>query len=203
MCFLPFLYCRQCDLIVRFLSYLQQTFFFWLTLLHIFASHFDGQNEIHEFSPSRGFIKVRTVYIIFYFLKWGQSQALFVYIRLFHMTQFKYKLIKRRWCAWDSNLGQNDERCRRNHWAKAAPTTIFLYFNFHYFAFRDLQKGVRFCAAQKKLKKCQTVASLFCRKKLVLTFLVLLKLVSERHKNFCKSKVSASFCKKGIVHGEL
>ena len=28
------------------------------------------------------------------FLKKGQSRPLFVYFRLFHMTQFKYKLIK-------------------------------------------------------------------------------------------------------------
>ena len=47
----------------------------------------------------------------------GPSQPLVVYFRLFHMAQFK--LIKCRWCAWDSNPGRQDGRRRRIHWAMA------------------------------------------------------------------------------------
>ena len=35
----------------------------------------------------------------------GQSRPLFVYFCLFNTSQFKYKLIKRRWCAWIRTLG--------------------------------------------------------------------------------------------------
>ena len=38
----------------------------------------------------------------------GQSRPLFVYFRLFHITQFN-KLMKRRWCAWDLNPGSRME----------------------------------------------------------------------------------------------
>ena len=34
----------------------------------------------------------------------------------------------RRWCAWDSNPGRQDDRCRQIHWAMAAPlylTSLF------------------------------------------------------------------------------
>ena len=37
-----------------------------------------------------------------HYSKIGQSRPLFVYFRLFHITQFN-KLMKARWCTWDSN----------------------------------------------------------------------------------------------------
>ena len=60
------------------------------------------------------------------FLKMGQSRPLLVYFRSFHipiqMTNKNWK--KHRWCAWDSNPGGQDGRCRRIHWAMAAPLQI-------------------------------------------------------------------------------
>ena len=57
----------------------------------------------------------------------GQSRPLFVYFRSFHIPiqmtniQFEqYKLKKCRWCAWNSNPGQQDGRRRRIYWAMAA-----------------------------------------------------------------------------------
>ena len=56
-----------------------------------------------------------------------QSRPLFVYFRSFHipiqMTNINWK--KHRWCAWDSNPGQQDGRRRRIHWAIAAPPNWF------------------------------------------------------------------------------
>ena len=62
-----------------------------------------------------------------FFLKNGVIQAsISVYFRLFNMSQlkFKIKLIKHRWCTWDSNPGRQDGRCRLIHWATAAPLSI-------------------------------------------------------------------------------
>ena len=44
-----------------------------------------------------------------------------IYFRLFNTLQFKLKLKKHRWCAWDLNPGQQDGRQKRIHWATAAP----------------------------------------------------------------------------------
>ena len=65
--------------------------------------------------------------------KWA-NPGLFLYIfvllvRLGFTFQFKWQIYnlnninwkKRRWCAWDSNLGRQDGRRRRIHWAIAAP----------------------------------------------------------------------------------
>ena len=58
----------------------------------------------------------------------GPIPASFWFFRSFNIPnqmtniQFEqYKLKKRIWCAWDMNPGRQDGRCRRNHWAMAAP----------------------------------------------------------------------------------
>ena len=56
----------------------------------------------------------------------GQTQPLFVYFRPFlnTMTNTAQKLTTKsvpRWCAWDSNPGQQDGRRRLIPWANAAP----------------------------------------------------------------------------------
>ena len=61
-------------------------------------------------------------------LKMGQSRALFVYFRSFHIPiqmtnkQFEQNKLKKHWCcAWDSNPGRQDRRRRQIHWAIVAP----------------------------------------------------------------------------------
>ena len=55
------------------------------------------------------------------FFKNGPILASFsIYFRLFNTLQFKLKLKKRRWCAWDSNLGWQDGRRKRIHSATVA-----------------------------------------------------------------------------------
>ena len=58
----------------------------------------------------------------FFLKKMGQLRPLFVYFRPLHIPiqmtiiQFEqYKLKKRRWCAWDSNLGRPNGRRRQIH----------------------------------------------------------------------------------------
>ena len=56
---------------------------------------------------------------ILFGMHFSQSKnALLLNFRLFHMTQTNCKLLKRRWCAWDSN---QYGRRRQIHWAMAAP----------------------------------------------------------------------------------
>ena len=56
------------------------------------------------------FLKKKTI------LKNAPIWPLFVYFRLFHMTQINTNWWKHRWCAWDSNLKLQDRRRRRIHW---------------------------------------------------------------------------------------
>ena len=46
------------------------------------------------------------------------------------MTQFIYKLIKHRWCAWDLNRWQQDGSRRWIHWAMAALRKQHVFVNF-------------------------------------------------------------------------
>ena len=48
-----------------------------------------------------------------------------IYFRLFNTLQFKLKLKKHRWCAWDLNPGRQDGRRKRIHWATAAPQRFY------------------------------------------------------------------------------
>ena len=57
----------------------------------------------------------------------GQSRPLFVYFCSFPVTISIQIEKKRRWCAWDSNPGQQDGRRRRNHGAMAATPKIDLF----------------------------------------------------------------------------
>ena len=59
-----------------------------------------------------------------FFKKMGQSQTLFVYFRSFHVTISIQIEKKRRWCAWDSNLGLQNGRRRQNHRAMAATQSL-------------------------------------------------------------------------------
>ena len=66
----------------------------------------------------------------FFFIKMGQSRPLFVYFRHFLDTISIIQIEKkRRWCAWDSNPGQQDGRRRRNHGAMAATIRSKLIFH--------------------------------------------------------------------------
>ena len=92
-----------------------------------------------------------------FFKKMGQFRPLFVYFCTFQIIiqvtniQFELcKLKKHRWCAWDSNPGQTDGRCRRIHWAMVAPPICYpmkVHF-WHYLPTKictpkDLRKGER------------------------------------------------------------
>ena len=46
---------------------------------------------------------------------------LFIFVSFSLQWQIDSEWKKRRWCAWDSNAGLLDGRCRRIHWAMAAP----------------------------------------------------------------------------------
>ena len=68
----------------------------------------------------------------------GPIPASFLFIRpfLIHQLQFQFqqnKLKKCRWCAWDSNPGPQDCRCRQNHGAMAAARTTYSFVDtFHF-----------------------------------------------------------------------
>ena len=55
----------------------------------------------------------------------GQSRPLFVLFSFFSHYNFNTNWKKHRWCAWDSNPGPQDGRCRRNHRAMAATPLYF------------------------------------------------------------------------------
>ena len=57
--------------------------------------------------------------LILFLKKWANTGLFFC---LF--SPFQFKLKKRRWCAWESNPGQQDGRHERIHWATAAPPCI-------------------------------------------------------------------------------
>ena len=64
------------------------------------------------------------------FFKWANPGPFLVYFRLFHMTQINLlNWKKRRWCAWDSNPGREDGRCRQIHWAMVALPCIRVVIN--------------------------------------------------------------------------
>ena len=52
--------------------------------------------------------------------KMGQSRPLFCLFLFFSRYNFNTNWKKRRWCAWDLNLGPQDGRHRQNHGAMAA-----------------------------------------------------------------------------------
>ena len=51
---------------------------------------------------------------------YGPIPASFLFIFVFSHYNFNTNWLKHRWCAWDSNLGPQDGRRRRNHGAMAA-----------------------------------------------------------------------------------
>ena len=55
----------------------------------------------------------------------GRTRPIFVYFCSLFTWQienkFDYNWYKHRLCAWDSNPGRQDGKCRRIHWAMAAP----------------------------------------------------------------------------------
>ena len=55
-----------------------------------------------------------------FFKKMGQSRPLFCLFLFFSHYNFNTNWKKRRWCAWDSNLGLQNGRRRQNHRAMAA-----------------------------------------------------------------------------------
>ena len=65
--------------------------------------------------------------------KWPITASFCVFFVLFTF-QFKWQIYnlnlinwkKHRWCAWDSNPGRQDGRCRWIHWAMAAPHYDYL-----------------------------------------------------------------------------
>ena len=67
------------------------------------------------------------------FFKWA-NPGLFLFIFVLFTFQLKLQIYnlnfinwkKRRWCAWKSNLGQQDGRRRQIHWAMAAPIVTIL-----------------------------------------------------------------------------
>ena len=62
--------------------------------------------------------KAREIQI--FFKKWA-NPGLFLFIFVFPTLHNSINSWKRRWCAWDSNPGQQDGSRRRIHWAMAAP----------------------------------------------------------------------------------
>ena len=95
------------------------------------------KNSIHQifdirplaFSP----IFSAMLFILYLFLKNGPIPASFLFIFVLFTFQFKWQIYnlnninwkKRRWCAWDSNPGPQDGRCRQIHWAMAAPLILY------------------------------------------------------------------------------
>ena len=79
----------------------------------------DDYNLRQHLQDQAQFLK-KTLYKKFV-IKMGQSLPLFCPFSSFPHDRNQYKLIKCRWCAWDSNLEQQFRRCRRIHWAMAAP----------------------------------------------------------------------------------
>ena len=65
-------------------------------------------------------------YVLFFFKKMGQFRPFSVFSFFQHITIQILNWLKRKWCAWDSNPGQQDGRCRRIHWAMAAPLGFIL-----------------------------------------------------------------------------
>ena len=54
-------------------------------------------------------------------LSYGQTRPLLLFSFLSQYSTIYYKWKKRKWCAWDSNPGPQNWRCRLIHWAMAAP----------------------------------------------------------------------------------
>ena len=60
----------------------------------------------------------------------GPIPAFFLFIFVFTTcynlnSNFNWK--KHRWCAWDSNLGRQDGRRKRIHWATTAPQYFYFF----------------------------------------------------------------------------
>ena len=68
------------------------------------------------------------------FLRNGPIPAYFCLFSLFSCYNFNTNWKKHRWCAWDSNPGMQDGRCRRNHRAMAATfgVTLLVILIFHF-----------------------------------------------------------------------
>ena len=62
---------------------------------------------------------------MFFSEKWANPGLFFWFIFVFLHIQNSRYLFKHRWCTVDSNLGQQDGRCRWTHWAMVAPQ-VFL-----------------------------------------------------------------------------
>ena len=60
----------------------------------------------------------------FFLKKYGPIPASFLFIFVLFTSQINYKLKKRRWSAWDSNLGPQDGRRRLNHGAMVATLSM-------------------------------------------------------------------------------
>ena len=62
-----------------------------------------------------------------FIIKNGPIPASFCLFSFFSCYDFNKNWKKRRWCAWDSNLGPQDGRCRQNHRAMAATPWAIYY----------------------------------------------------------------------------
>ena len=61
--------------------------------------------------------------VVFFLKKWAKPSLFFVCFFVLFTRQIvhkNYNWLKLSWCAWGSNLGRQDGRCRRIHWAMAA-----------------------------------------------------------------------------------
>ena len=58
----------------------------------------------------------------------NRASFLFIFILFTWQIQqkFDYKWLNHRWCAWDSNPGGQNGRCREIHWAIEAPHILLL-----------------------------------------------------------------------------
>ena len=60
----------------------------------------------------------------FFFKKWANPGPFYVLFSFFSHYNLNTNLKKRRWCAWDSNLGPQDGRRRQNHGAMLATLAV-------------------------------------------------------------------------------
>ena len=75
-----------------------------------------------NYSMTHSFFLSRLLTFYNFFKKNGPNLASFCLFSFFHTTRIaQISVSKRRWCAWDSNPGQQDCRHSRIHWAMAAP----------------------------------------------------------------------------------
>ena len=90
-----------------------------------------------------------------YILKMGEARPLFVYFRSFLTSkgQTNLTIIDKRWCAWESNPGQQDGRQRWLHWAMAAPMAL-RYIPWFYFQMKVNIIHLMYCIV-RELRDCQ------------------------------------------------